>query len=291
MAVRITEYVRPRTLKAALELLAEKTPKTIPVGGGVSIVLSGAPTQVRAVDLHGLGLADITLQEHNLRVGAMATLEQLARIPEAAEVLCGVIRSALRTAGTQPMRNLITVGGNIVQCYYWSTLPPLLLALDARIHLSRAGAQRTVSADEFFAVHPLKFLAAGEIVTGVDMPLPKQDGTQWGASFMKCTRTSNDYAWVHTCALLQMKGGVVHRARLAVGALNTLPVRCPEGEQVLTGNVPDDALVAQAVQASVPALDVRADIRASKAYRRRIAGVYLERAIKAAVRPDTSCGR
>lgn len=285
MAVTITEYLRPKSLKEALTLLAEPHHKSVAVGGGVSVVLSGGPRPVRAVDLRFSSLDKIEKHENWLRIGAMITLNELIRVPELQKHYSGVVPVGLRTAATLPMRNLITAGGNIVQCYYWSTLPPLLLALDGRVALAKGDAKRTVSADEFFLIHPVKFLTPGEIVTRIDIPLEaheKGKRVKWGSSFQKCAKTANDYALVHACAVMSVASGKVTHCRLVLSALGALPVRCPEAEAHLIGSAigPDTARAAARI--AVQHTAIRRDTRASNDYRKHIAIEYLGRAIDAA---------
>ena len=81
MPVSITDYLRPASLKEALTLLAEDPTHHVVIAGGVSIVLSGAPRRVRAVDLQRVGLGEISQVGDELRLGAMATLDDVIRSP------------------------------------------------------------------------------------------------------------------------------------------------------------------------------------------------------------------
>jgi carbon-monoxide dehydrogenase medium subunit len=290
MAATICDYLRPRTLREALALLGSGDKRTLVIGGGVSVVLSGPAHPVRAIDLQGLGLDTITLKGNRLRIGAMTTLHALETSAEAAKVAGGVVCKACRTAASLPLRNLISVGGNIVQCYYWSTLPPLLLGLDAVVCLQSAEGRRTMPAAEFFSTHPRKHLAPGELVVGVELPLVpasrgrggKAGSVSHGASFLKYAKTSMDYAQVHAFAWLEVEDRVVRQARVAVGALDTLPARCPEAEALVTGKPLDEKLAREAGRAGVAHRAIRADIRVSREYRRRVAAVYLASALEAA---------
>jgi CO/xanthine dehydrogenase FAD-binding subunit len=285
MAVTITEYVRPRSLKEALALLAQPHHKSVAVGGGVSVVLSGSPRPVRAIDLSHAGLEKIEVHENCLRVGTMATLNDLVRCPELQQAYSGVVPAALRTAATLPMRNLITAGGNIVQCYYWSTLPPLLLALDAKIALASEAGHRTVTADEFFTVHPVKFLQPGEIVTRIDIPLDaagKGSRYRWGGDFQKYAKTANDYALVQCVAAVAVSGGKIARLRLVLSALGALPVRCSAAEQYISDTALGPESAAEAARIAVEEVAIRRDTRASNEYRKAMAAEYLTRAIAGA---------
>jgi len=275
MPVIITDYQKPRSLKEALELLADEHGKTVAIGGGVSIVLSGAPRRMRAVDLQWAGLDEISTNGKELRLGATATFDQIVRSSSAARVGNGILCYALKTAASEPIRRLITVGGNIVQCYYWATLPPLLLALDAKIHLRTLQHRRTLGADEFFAEPPPRVLVPGEIVTEVTIPLaPKRK-----VGFEKFSKTANDYALIHLVISYAVQGRKIVEPRVVVGACTNLPVRCHAAEEFLEGQPSiislENALKAGQIVAHHVAL--RRDSRASSAYRRRLMAVLVQR--------------
>jgi carbon-monoxide dehydrogenase medium subunit len=284
MPVTITEYIRPKSLKEAEELLASGGAKVMAIGGGVSVVLSGAPRHAKAVDLSGLGLERVEQRGKTLRLGAMATLSDVVSSPEARKVLDGLIPEALQTVGPLPLRNLVTVGGNIVQCTYWSTGPVLFLALGAKIHLSRAGKARTMDAVEFFSDHPLKMMKPGELVTRVDIDaaaFKSATGAKmaWGGSFLKCAKTANDYAMVNVCVTLALDGGLVRKVRIALGGVTNLPSRRSEAEQHLLKKPVNEVTAREAAKLAIADLHMRNDVRAGRDYRRKLAATYVERAI------------
>lgn len=284
MPVTITDYLRPTSLKEALNLLAEDPAKTIAVAGGVSVVLSGAPRRVRAVDLQHVGLNEIEKTKDGLQLGATVTLDEVVRSGLCAKVGNGVLAHGLRTAASEPIRRLITVGGNIVQCYYWATLPPLLLALDAKIHLRTAQRRRTMSAADFFAHPPLRQLEHGELVTHVTIPtVPTRQ-----AVFEKMAKTSNDYALIHVVVSYVQKRGKVSDARVVVGACTNLPVRCHEAEEFLEGKRIDLATAMEAGQVTAHHVRLRGDYRASPEYRRRVLAVLVQRALLRSVENDNN---
>ncbi len=295
MAVKIIDYLRPRTVREAASLLRKHERDAFVLGGGVSVVLSGSPRPMRAIDLSRLGLDRIDWKPNSIRLGAMVTLESLLESDAVAEVWNGVIPEACRTAATRPVRNLITIGGNIVQCYYWSTLPPLLLALEGKITIAGPQKTRTVTADEFFTIHPRRFLKRGEVVTRVDVPLPtptpREKGgrkVRWGAAFLKFAKTYNDYAMINACAVVATEGDTVRKVRLTIGALDTLPQRFSEEEQGFAGIPFREEEARRVCEAAADRARVREDLRAGSEYRRHVAGVVLFRALRTAWNRATS---
>ncbi len=284
MPVTITEYLRPTSLKEALELLAKDPTHTIAVAGGVSVVLSGAPRRVHAVDLQRVGLEGIEKVDGELRLGAMTTLDNLVRSSHVAALGQGAFVEGLRTAASEPIRRLITVGGNIVQCYYWATLPPLLVAFDAKIHLRTAKRRRTLAAGDFFDLPPMRQLQPGELVTEVTVPLKPARK----AAFEKMARTSNDYALIHVVVSFVDQRGKVRDPRVVVSACTSLPVRVGEAEEFLEGRAIDLATALEAGSLAARHIKMRGDFRASTEYRRRVLPVMVQRALLRAAQAEQS---
>ncbi|MBI5153877.1 FAD binding domain-containing protein [Candidatus Poribacteria bacterium] len=288
MTVGIVEYHRPRDLGEALALLAEGGRPKQPVGGGVSIAQTMDTKAFDAVDLGHLHLDKIKIKSGKIHLGAMVTLGDMHRHPEVAASWGGLFDTAMRGAGTSVTRNLFTVGGNIVQCYYWSTLPPILLALDAVIHIENAKGGRDVGAEEFFSKHPIKNLRHGDLVTEVTIPLPKADER---ACFLKFAATVTEYALVQTCVKLRMKKDVCQEARVVLGALTTIPYRSHPAEHYLEGKTLTHEVCGEAARLGVEKAHMREDHRTSSEYRREIAGVYVRRALESLVGVKATNGK
>ena len=72
---RAIAYHRPSTVAEALDLLGNGC---IPLAGGTVLNADDDPTPVSMVDLQALNLSDIATNDDELRLGAMATLHDLA---------------------------------------------------------------------------------------------------------------------------------------------------------------------------------------------------------------------
>ena len=88
-------------------------------------------------------------QRGELHIGATATMADLAGSELARTWAGGALAAAAAAAGSTPLRNLITAGGNLASLYPWSDLPPALLVVDARVHLAGpAGPEITSRIEE-----------------------------------------------------------------------------------------------------------------------------------------------
>ena len=98
-------------------VIAAQTPGTKFIAGGSDLLQLmkdnvEAPTQL--VDLEGLGSADITADAANLRLGALARMSDVAAHPAVRE-RWPVISEALLASASPQVRNMGTIGGNLLQ--------------------------------------------------------------------------------------------------------------------------------------------------------------------------------
>ena len=111
-----------------------------------------------------------------------------------------------------------------------SDLAPALIAVGAVIKTN----QRELSAEEFCCgnTKPHEVLRAGEIVTGIDIPV--LEGTVMNYDKFR-VRESVDFAIVSLASVFDIDGGKIEKARLVLGGAAPVPVRLNEVEEFLAG--------------------------------------------------------
>ncbi len=116
-------YTKPRALGEALRLLKNGT---VAIAGGtdlIGLIRSGLATPNALVDLTGIdGLRGWTRETgKGLKIGALTPLSDLETSPQLRK-LAPMIVESLRDAATPQLRNMGTVGGNLLQrnrCWYF----------------------------------------------------------------------------------------------------------------------------------------------------------------------------
>ena len=182
-----------------------------------------------------------------------------------------VLAKALRVLASPTIRNMGTIGGNIVNASpAGDTLPPLYV-LEAEVEIvSLKEAERMLMAD--FIVGPGQVrLRADEIVKGVWIRKAPEFNVH---HFEKVgLRKSQACAVASLAALLHVsKGGKIESARLAWGSVGPTVVRTAKVEEALVGQqlgIEKLLEVASLVESAVSPID---DVRASAQYRRIVAG-------------------
>jgi aerobic carbon-monoxide dehydrogenase medium subunit len=274
-------WYRPASLEEATALLLERGADSFIVAGATSLALNPPRRDGLAmVDLQALGLETVTELGDRLRLGAMVTAQQLTRDERCREIATGVLCEVGMAMGPRPVRNKITVGGNVMQVFRWCDLPVALLALDAAFEISGPrGVKRELSAVELFDGQPRRKLEEGELLTAVIL---ERSSKNLSGAFLKVAQTEVDHALVNVAVTLELDGDRCQWARVAVGAVRTLPQRLDEVERACAGRGLDAATLAE-VSELARGCDVKADRRGDEQYRRDVAVALVRRALEKAL--------
>ena len=123
------------------------------------------------------GLDRIKCEEGLIKIGALVTHHQVAVSPLLREK-AGALSQGASWVGSPQIRNLGTVGGNIVSGQPGADVTIPLLALNARVKVLSKKGERTIPLTEFFKGPGKTVLdSASEIVTEILFPALKEGET------------------------------------------------------------------------------------------------------------------
>ena len=279
--MRPFEYREPETLDEALALLAEDPDDTLIMAGGTSVVILMKQDLIRPARVIGLRkLVQLRAVESGdgLRIGALATHGALAR---SADVRghTAALSATFAAVATVRIREQATLGGNLAHADPAQDPPVTLLALDATaVVMSKARARRIPLGALFVDVFETS-LEADVLLLRVELP-PLPAGAR--ATYKKfLPNTLDDYATVSVAAVIATgTDGACTHARIALGGVGPVPLRARDAEASLVGRRLDDAAIREAAALAAAATDPLADLRGSVAYKRAMAGVWTERALR-----------
>jgi len=277
------DYQRPSSVAEAVRWLAA-SPEAKALAGGHSLIpaLNLRLSQPRTlVDIGRLDeLKGISVSGDRLHIGALATHAQIAASADV-RTHCPALAQAASIVGDPQVRNWGTIGGNLAHADPSSDPPTVVLAAGGIIHKQGPNGARAISAGDFFLDLFTSNLQPGELITSIELPSLKG----WKSGYAKLPHPASRYAVVGVCAVLEMSGSTCKSARVAVGGAVPKATRSPAAEAALAGSTLDDSALNAASNALMNDIagSVIGDIYAPEAYRKAMAGVYLKRAIKAAL--------
>jgi carbon-monoxide dehydrogenase medium subunit len=275
-------YHAPRSRAELLTLLAELDDARLLAGGQSLVPLLNyrLASPANLIDLNTVpGLDAIEIDGGTVRIGAMVRQHSAQHAPVIKAKL-PLLSEALGHVGHRQTRNRGTIGGSLAHLDPTAELPVVATAMDATLWLESTQGERSVP----FAQWPAGYLATaiepGEVLTRVDIASWPQ-GHGWG--FAEITRRGEGFAMVLVAALILCdSGGTITRAAIAIGGIDAAPVRATAAETLLTGQAPDDALIAAAA-ASAASLPAEGDLYAPSDYKQHLAGVLTERTLRQAI--------
>ena len=221
-------------------------------------------------------LSGIREKDGKVEVGSTTT-HHAVESSELLKRLAPVVAEAAAEIGDPQVRNRGTIGGSLAHSDPAADMPAVMVALDADIHLTGAGGWRSVKAADFFQGLFTVDLKEDEVIVGVQFA-PVQ-----AAGYAKLHQRASHYAIVGVAAALQVSGGTIQSARVAITGASTHAQRMPEVEAALVGKPLNAAtLAAAAAGAGTNLGDINSDIHASEAYRRAMVKVFTKRALEKA---------
>jgi len=272
------DYQRAASLDDALSALSGGDAKVI--AGGMSLLPLMKLRLAQPSKLVDIGkLAELRgdgpTADGGWEIGALTTYSEAL-----AATKLDFTRACVEGIGDVQVRNRGTVGGAISHADPASDLPALLLALDYSAVLRSSRGERTVPLDGFFKGPFETDMASDEILVKlVRGPLPAgADG-----SYQKMAHPASGYSIVGVCAVVGSSGGSILHARVAVTGVGQVAYRAKAVESALVGSDGSAGAVASAAAHATDGQDVNSDIYADRAYRARMAEVYVRRAIDAAL--------
>jgi xanthine dehydrogenase small subunit len=270
------KFFVPRSLAEALELRA-KHPDAAILAGGTDLGLL-VSQQRRTIPLvihvaHVPELSQIDDRDGQLVFGAAVTYSDAL---EALTRHYPTLHTYLTRLGSQQIRNMGTIGGNIGTASPIGDSLPILLALNATIGLaSAARGHRDVAASDFFKGYRKTALEPDELIENISIPKPSTNSMLFVDKISK--RRDQDISAVCAACHLVMDGGVVREARLAFGGMAATPKRALAAERVMQDRPLDLETATAAGAALAQDFQPLSDWRGSAEYRLTVARNLMQR--------------
>ena len=234
------------------------------------------------VDLNGVAaLSGVRDRGDAREIGSMtrqaALADALASFP--------VLADALAHVGHFQTRNRGTIGGSLCHLDPSAELPCVAAAVGARLVVRGPDGVREAAMADWPVSYMTPDLRENEVLTAIRIP---KDAALEGQAFEEFARRHGDFAIVGVAAMISLDGGRVRRAAVAVAGASPTPIRLPEIEAALEGEAVDGPAFGEAA-AQAAGIDAMDDAYVSASYRRRLAGVLVERAlVRAAARAEAA---
>jgi carbon-monoxide dehydrogenase medium subunit len=276
------DYHRPATVAAAIGLLAGFGEEGRVLAGGHSLVplmKLRLAQPANLIDLAGIAeLRGIRRDGSTILIGAMTTQAEIIASSELAQLVPIMAETARQIADPQ-VRYLGTLGGNVANGDPGNDMPAVMLTLDAAYQVTGKSGPRTIKARDFYRGIYQTALAADEILTAIELPVPPAGH---GYAYEKLKRKVGDYATAGAAVLLTASGGRIATCAISLTNLNDRPVLAKDAAAAVIGTALDVAAIAKARSAAASVMAPAADTRGTIQYRTSVGGVMVARALSRA---------
>lgn len=276
------QYYSPENLQDALHLIGKDPDQMRLIAGGTDLVLDFSygrlPPVDAVVDISNIPeLKKISINSGVLTIGSAVTLSEIIHsdlINNNAAILSDAAR---QIAGLQ-IRNVATLGGNVVNASPAADMVPPLLVLDCMVMIINSdGEIREIPLKNLLQGNRKVDLSSAEIVTGFKFKVPQVDSIQY---FRKVqNRGSMAIAILNLAILLNIEEKHIAQVRIAMGAVAPTAVRIKTIESRLTDLPVKEADNTQIFSDIYKDVAPISDFRATRNYRLSVAQKLTHQAV------------
>lgn len=274
------DYMRPKTLKDAIDLLVAYDGEAKLIAGGQSLMpmlafrLLAPKLLIDVSRLPGLDQIEIIADE--IRLGALVTWRDIER-HAGLKIAHPLLAATMSHVGHYQIRNRGTVGGSLAHCDPASEFPALVTTCNADVVIAGPGGERVIKGTDFVLGAMTTGLAADEIIVQIRFPAWPR-ARRWG--FEEFSRRRGDFAIAAAAVFYDLDPnqrivdphiGIIGEAERAT--------RLTQVEDFVVGHVIDRQLAAKARSIGEQAAKTSDDIHTPAKYRKALIGVMIERAL------------
>ncbi len=278
------DYKTPNTIEEAVEFLWKAEGRAKIIAGGTDLVIG-----LRNGDQSPQSIIDITrieevrkIEERNgtISIGASVTHSEIASSP-LVKKYGKVLSDAASEIGSPQIRNLGTIGGNIINASPAAdTLPPLMV-LNAMGKVMSKEGERQVPLSQLFKGPYKTNLKPHELLTQITFQkLPPGMKN----SFVRLARRdAMAIARMSVAIALQIEKNRMEEIRIAVGSVTPTPQRMSKAEMLLKGKSPDEETLKKASLNVAETMIQQSGVRSSTSYKKPVVEALFIRAMKKAL--------
>lgn len=229
-------YFMPKTVEEAVDILSKKKDSVSIVSGGTDLILEineGHNKSDNIVDISKIeSLKYITSKDGIVHVGARITFDDIER-SQYVKKNVGALWGVARYVGSPQIRNLGTIGGNVVHASVAGDSPTVFLALEASVLLRSLKGERVVTLADFNNEGRKGCkIESDEILVEVFFKEPNKN-TKTGYSKLSRRNALGIVVVATACLIEKDENDICTKANVTMGGVSLQPVRLTKIEEAL----------------------------------------------------------
>ncbi len=250
---------------------------SIPVGGGTDLYVQKHEVMVGAQAEYlfdNPALKGIRQVGDTCIIGSSSTVTDLLESKLMRNIFPH-LNKHIKLISSTPIRNMATLGGNLVNASPIGDLTIFFLALDSTITLSGNAGKRDVSLKDFYKGYKSLDKKADEVLEKISFPIP---GDHTFFNFEKVSKRTNlDIASVNSAMKITVIDNTISEAIISAGGVGPVPMVLTKASAFLIDKVLNETNVLQACLIADEEITPISDARGADLYKR----LLLKQLIKA----------
>ncbi len=280
------EYLKPKSIDEAISLHQSHGEKAKYIAGGTDVMVKikeGKISPQYLISLRHLpGLDRITYKDGELRIGAMVTHRMLELSPVIRKGF-PILTDSTENIGSVQIRNVATIGGNIINAVPSADGAIPLITLGAEVRIRGPKGERSMALEDIFIGPGQTLLEAGEIL--LEFVIPKLPPHTGGAYCKHTRRAAMELPILGVAVRISLADDMktCTEARIGLGVLAPTPMRAQNAESILKGKKLDEKILKRAGKTAAEECKARDSVRGEAWYRREMVEILVPRLAKVAM--------
>ena len=183
----------------------------------------------------------------------------------------------LQRFASLPIKNWATIGGNIANASPIGDMPPVLIALDAKLKLRKGPVSRTINLEDFFITYKKTVIQQGEFIESIIIPKPNKNQRLIAHKMSK--RYEDDISAVCMAINITSTNNKPESFKIAFGGMSGIPQRSNILENFLLKNWQEDNIAALSYKVLKEEFSPFTDVRATSEYRLQVSANLIKKTI------------
>ena len=183
----------------------------------------------------------------------------------------------LQRFASLPIKNWATIGGNIANASPIGDMPPVLIALDAKLKLRKGPVSRTINLEDFFITYKKTVIQQGEFIESIIIPKPSEN--QRLITHKMSKRYEDDISAVCMAINITSTNNKPESFKIAFGGMSGIPQRSNILENFLLKNWQEDNIAALSYKVLKEEFSPFTDVRATSEYRLQVSANLIKKTI------------
>ena len=183
----------------------------------------------------------------------------------------------LQRFASLPIKNWATIGGNIANASPIGDMPPVLIALDAKLKLRKGPVSRTINLEDFFITYKKTVIQQGEFIESIIIPKPNEN--QRLITHKMSKRYEDDISAVCMAINITSTNNKPESFKIAFGGMSGIPQRSNILENFLLKNWQEDNIAALSYKVLKEEFSPFTDVRATSEYRLQVSANLIKKTI------------